>query len=221
MFLQSEHTANISTLVENSNSSMQLLNILDALSTNSNADMEKAFKASVRENPHDPVHRLIYADWLEERDRPTEASIHRLVARSPEMIRQVTRYHRQAEAHSRMARLTSVRGLRALREVVASRTIPPPLRGIDERLHNARRASQEAHRATRIANDTASAENQEAAALRHRTAIASHQAAISRINAEPYFQFVGLAEYPSNAIAQHREAERFHSNLATLYRSAK
>lgn len=90
MFLQQGSTKQITELVNDNNNKEQLNNILSALAHNSNAEMEQAFKQSIRENPHDPTHRLIYADWLEEKGRPTEAHLHRLIAKDPVMMERLS-----------------------------------------------------------------------------------------------------------------------------------
>lgn len=86
MFIQQENTKQIAELVHNSNRQEQLNTILSILAHNSDAEMEQAFKQSIRENPHDSSHRLIYADWLEENGRPTEAHLHRMIAETPIMM---------------------------------------------------------------------------------------------------------------------------------------
>lgn len=91
MFVQPEQAATISAIVSNSSKNKQLEEVLHTLSTNSDKDMERAFKSSIQENPHDPTHRLIYADWLEERGRPTEAHLHRLISQDPHMMNILSR----------------------------------------------------------------------------------------------------------------------------------
>jgi uncharacterized protein (TIGR02996 family) len=46
---------------------------------NSDADMDRVFRLSMQNEPDEPAHRLIYADWLEEHNRDDEALHHRML----------------------------------------------------------------------------------------------------------------------------------------------
>jgi uncharacterized protein (TIGR02996 family) len=58
--------------------------------------LETQFLDDLKANPHDPVTRLVYADWLEEQGREAEAACERFIARhriQPWQRRRGSLYH--------------------------------------------------------------------------------------------------------------------------------
>lgn len=74
---------------------------------------ERAFLVAILSQPKDATARLVYADWLQERDRATEAALHRIRAQlvtldAPRLIEPVEitlGHYREVVAPSRLARL--------------------------------------------------------------------------------------------------------------------
>lgn len=67
------------------------------------SDIEQGFQNAMNAEPYNPVHPMIYADWLDEHDRPKDAQYHRNVAEgisSSEYKEMVNQHPNAAETHN-------------------------------------------------------------------------------------------------------------------------